>query len=168
MPDSTERLEQLRRWFVAYFVFQSIVGTWAAAVTMHSISDSNLLPSRELQDASAAFVIVSSLFACLFIFGVAFVLFHQLLQRKNWARVAMLVIAWLSALSAGVSLLLSPALLSPSEWLERIMPSINWGFLLLTSAATNLASLVYSVYMIRMLQVNEQVRREFLFARQSQ
>ncbi len=143
-----------------YFVFQSIVGTWAAAVTLQSTGDSP--PVRELQDVSAGLVVVSSLVACLLIFGVALALFHQLLQRRNWARITMLVIAWLSALSAAASLLSSPALLSPSGWLERILPGVNWGLLFLTSAVTNLASLVYSVYMIRTLQSNEQVRAEFL------
>lgn len=145
MPNSTERLERLRRWFVAYFFLLSIVGTWTAAVTVNSISYSNLLPTGGLQDVSVGLVIVSSLVACLLIFGVALALFHQLLQRKNWARVTMLVIAWLSALSAGASLLSSPAMLSPSGWLERMMPGVNWGSLFLTSAATNLVSLVYSV-----------------------
>lgn len=166
MPNSTERFQHLRRWFVVYFILQSIVGTWTAAVTVHSISDSNLLPIRGFQDVSAGLVIVSSLVACLLIFGVALALFHQLLQRKNWARVTMLVIAWLSALSAGASLLSSPAMLSPSGWLERMMPDVNWGFLFLTSAATNLASLVYSAYMIRTLQFDEQVRAEFLTSKQ--
>ncbi len=160
MPTTTERLQHLRGWFVVYFVFQSIVGTWAAAVTLQSIGDSP--PVRELQDVSAGLVVVSSLVACLLIFGVALALFHQLLQRRNWARITMLVIAWLSALSAAASLLSSPALLSPSGWLERILPGVNWGLLFLTSAVTNLASLVYSVYMIRTLQSNEQVRAEFL------
>jgi uncharacterized membrane protein len=162
MVDTTERLRRLRTWFAAYFVFQSIVGTWSAAIVVQSMSNSNLLPMRSLHDFSAGFVIISSLVVCLLIFGVALVLFHQLLQRKNWARVTMLAIAWLSALSAGASLLSSRVMLSSSGWLERLMPDMSWGSLFLTSNITNLASLIYSIYMIRTLQFNQQVRAEFL------
>jgi hypothetical protein len=79
----------------------------------------------------------------------------------------MLVIAWLTAISAGMGMLSSCALFSPSVWLLRMMPEANWGIIGWTSVTTNIASLAFSIYMIRTLQSDPQVRGEFITVQQT-
>jgi len=161
----TERLQRLRTWFVAYYAFNLIVATWASVIVVDALRFSAVPDVRVLEHVSGGLVTAYSLLVGVVIFGVALALFHQLLQRRDWARVTMLVIAWLTALSAGMSLLSSGVLFSPSGWLSRMMPEANWGIIGLTSVATNVASLAFSVYMIRTLQFDQRVRAEFITAR---
>jgi hypothetical protein len=56
--------------------------------------------------------------------------------------------------------------MSPSGWLARAMPDVDWAFLRITSVVTNLVSLIFSVYMIRMLQYDKEIRSGFLPAEQ--
>lgn len=162
MTTTTEQLQRLRGWFTAYYMINLIGGTWASVVVVDAFRFSPLPNVHALEHVSGGLVIAFSLLVGLVIFGVALALFHQLLQRKDWARVIMLVIAWLTALSAGMSLLSSFALFNPSGWLMRMLPEANWGIIGLTSLITNLASLVFAVYMIRTLQFDQQVRGEFI------
>jgi len=45
-----------------------------------------------------------------------------------------------------------------------MMPDANWGIVGLTSVAANIASFVFSIYMIRTLQFDQQVRAGFVTA----
>ena len=167
MATTTDRLQRLRGWFVAYYIFNLIVGTWASVVVVDAFRFSSLPYVRSVEYLSGGLVIAFSLLVGLVILGVALALFHQLLRRKDWARVIMLFIAWLTALSAGIGLLSSCALFSPSGWLLRMMPEANWGIIGLMSVTTNVASLAFSIYMIRTLQFDQQVRGEFITVQQT-
>jgi hypothetical protein len=162
MTTTTGRLQRVRRWFVAYYMFNLVVGTWASVGVVEALRFSSLPSRHGLEYVSGPLVIVFSLLVGAVVFVLALVLFHQLLQRKDWARVTMLVIAWLTAISAGMSALSSFALFSPSGWLLHILPEANWSMVGLTSLATNVASLAFSVFMIRTLQFDQQVRGEFI------
>ena len=167
MATTTERLQRLRNWFVAYYVFNLLVGTWASVVVVDDFRISSFPYAPGLEHVSSGLVIAYSLLVGVVVFCVALVLFYQLLQRKDWARVIMLIIAWLTALSAGISLLSTGALFSPSGWLMRMMPEANWTIIGLMSVTTNVASLAFSVYMIRTLQFDQQVRGEFISVQKS-
>jgi hypothetical protein len=167
MATTAERLQSLRRWFVIYYAFNLFVGTWASVVVVDAIRMSSLPYARSLERIPAGLVIAFSLLVGGAVFGVALVLFQQLLLRKNWARVVMLIIAWLSAVSSGINVFTSCALFSPSGWLLQILPEANWGIIGLTNVTTNVASLVFSIYMIRTIQFDQQVRAEFITAPQT-
>jgi len=167
MATTTARLQRLRGWFVAYFAFSLTGGIWASVEVIYALRFSSFHHLRGLEHVSGGLVIALSLLGGVVIFGVALALFHQLLRRKNWARVIMLLIAWLTALSAGMSLLSSCALLSPSGWLAKMMPEANWGVIILTSVIANVASLAYAVFTIRTLQFDQQILDEFITVQQS-
>ena len=73
----------------------------------------------------------------------------------------MLVIAWLTGISALMSLLSTCGMFSASGWFARAMPGADLGMLGLLSGVTNLASLAFSVYTIRTLQFDPRIRQEF-------
>jgi hypothetical protein len=167
MATTTERLQRLRRWFVIYYAFNLFVGTWASVVVVDAIRMSSLPHALSLERIPAGLVIAFSLLVGGVVFGVALVLFQQLLLRKNWARVVMLIIAWLTAVSSGISVFSSCGLFSPSGWLLQMLPEANWAIIGLTNVTTNVASLAFSMYMIRTIQFDQEVRAEFIMVPQT-
>lgn len=159
MATTTERLQRLRSWFIAYYLFESVVGIFVAAAVVGSLRFliERYAPVRFLPGGIVAVSVLSTLAVLI----LALVLFHLLLQRRNWVRILMLVIAWLKAIGSVISLLPLLAAFSTSGWWSRMMPGVDWGFVIWIGAATNLAALAYSVYMIRTLQFDPQIRAEF-------
>ena len=162
MPSTSDRLKRLRGWFVVYYLFQFVVGTSTAVAVIQPMTASRFFYDGQLHGITTGFVVTLSLVISLFILVIALVLFQQLLQRKNWVRIFMLVIAWLAVISAATSLLSTYAMMSPAGWLARMLPEVNWALVGMMSAVTNLASLAFSVYMIRTLQFDHAVRDEFV------
>jgi hypothetical protein len=158
MSDTTDRLKLLRGWFVAYYVVQSIIGTVVAMWMLQSLSMSSMSMVQAFQGFSPTLTVVSSIGGCIVILMLALFFFSQLLQRKNWARVTMLIIAWLTAIGSCTSLLSVGAV----GLLARLVPNVDWGMLRLISIVTNLTSLAISVYMIRTLQYDREIRSEFV------
>ena len=163
MKTSTvDRLLRLRVWFVAYFVFSLVVGTWVSFIVVESLHQSPSPNAADMEQLAGGPVIACSLFIGCMMFGLALLLFHELLKSRNWARVIMLVIAWLTAVSSLLGILSSLSLFSPSRWLLHLLPGPVWEVVALTSLVSDVVSLVFSVYMIRTLQYNLEIRSEFM------
>ena len=60
MATTTERLQRLRGWFVAYYVLNLVVGTWASVVVVHAFRLSSLPYTRDLEHVSGGPVIAFS------------------------------------------------------------------------------------------------------------
>ena len=161
MPTTTEQLQRLRVWFVAYYLFNLVIGTWASIVVVNAFRASSMPFIDVLQDIPDGAVIVWSLCVGGAFFVLGMFLFHRVLQRENWARIVMLAIAWLTGVSALLSLLSTCGSFSASGWLAGVMPGVDWGMIGLLSGLTNLASLAFSVYTIRTLQIDQMIRQEF-------
>lgn len=74
----------------------------------------------------------------------------------------MLIIAWITGISALLSLVSTCGTFSASGWLSEMIPGVDWSMVGLLSGLTNLASLAFSVYTIRTLQFDQGIRAEFL------
>jgi hypothetical protein len=101
-------------------------------------------------------------------FGVSLVLLLlamavlDALQRlQPWARIVMLVIGWITVVSAALNLLMLPA---SAELLESVVEFTggDWPALMAASALTKLADLVFWSWVIYVLQMNAAVREAFL------
>ena len=162
MPTTTEQLQRLRFWFVVYYLFNLVIGIWASVIAVDALRSSSL-PYMDVLDSvpDAAIVAWSLLVGGLF-FALGLFLFQQLLQRKSWARAIMLLIAWLTGISALLGLLSTCGTFSASGWLAREMPGIDWGTMGLLNGLSNLASLAFSAFTIRTLQFDQDIRQEFI------
>jgi hypothetical protein len=94
---------------------------------------------------------------------LAWLVFGQLLQRRNWARLLLLVLGWLAVLSAVFSLLTASQLTEMSGWLARLVPGIDldWERLLRFDRIQKVFELLFWGYLIAVLQFDRAVRAEF-------
>lgn len=161
MQATTEQLQRLRGWFIAYYLFNLVVGTWATVVVVDGMKSLSMPFVDVLESVPEGAIIGWSLFVGAVVFALGLFLFLRLLQREGWARVVMLVIAWLTGISALISLLSACGTFSVSSWLAQSMPGADWGMIGLLSGLTNLASLAFSAYTIRTLQFDPKIREEF-------
>ena len=155
MSSPSVMLYRLRGIFVVYFVLKSIAG----AVVAFSV----MKPYAVLRGGSPASLAVFSLVMAGMILLLAWLIFGQLLQRKNWARVLLLVVGWLTVLSAVFSLLaLSPGS-GLSSWVARLVPEmeLDWGKLMRYDRAQKIFELLFWGYLISVLQFNNSVRDWF-------
>lgn len=161
MHTTTELLQRLRGWFIVYYLFNLVVGTWASVAVVDMLKSSSMPFVDALEYVPDGAIIGWSLFVGTAVFALGLFLFHRLLQRAPWARIVMLVIAWLTGVSALISLLSTCGTFSASGWLAQAMPEADWGTIGLLSGLTNLASLAFSAYTIRTLQFDPKIREEF-------
>lgn len=153
------RLRMLRGWFVFWFVIQSTIGTGVALQVIGKLQESPYYRSA-LRDAGPGAVASSVLVTtCLLLIGLW--VFHEVIRLKNWARLVLLVVGWLSVLSALSSFMSVFSLPALACLLPELLPGVDASNLALSSAVTNSLSLVLWGYVILTLQFERQVRDAF-------
>lgn len=154
------RLRLLRGWFVVGFVVQSLVGTWAALRVIGWMQDAPFY-GPALRAATPGLVTSSSLLATAGLLVLALWLFHELLRLRNWARLVLLVLGWLSVLGALSSLLSASSLPDLARWLPGPSSGADLAGLARVSVATNGLSLLLWGFVIAVLQFDRGVRDAF-------
>ncbi len=159
MSSTSVKLYRLRGIFVVYFVLKSIVGAIIAFGILRPIA----VGRYSLQEWSPGSLAVFSLTITAVILLLAWLVFGQLLLRRNWARVLLLVIGWLTVVSAIASLLLAPPVSAMGSWLSRwVAPlGMDWQKLLAYDRVQKVFELLFWGYLISVLQFDHAVRDEF-------
>lgn len=154
------KLHRLRGIFVAYFVVKSLAGAVVAWGVFRTLAEEQLRDSRGWTPGGLA---AFSLAATAIILVLAWLVFGQLLQRRNWARVLLLVIGWLTVFSAVFTLLTSAQLSETGAWLTRLVPGmdLDWGKLMRFDRIQKVFELLFWGYLISVLQFDSAVRDEF-------
>jgi hypothetical protein len=150
-------LYRLRGWFVAWFVVQSILGTVVAVRVVDTLRVSRVL-GPYMAASPRGLDLVSSLVVEAGLLGLGLWVFHGLLRWRPWARLALLVVAWISVAGAVSSLLSMPGLGVASAW----MPGVDLGGLAVIGLLTNSLNLVFWGYAIRTLQFDAEVKAGFV------
>jgi hypothetical protein len=158
------KLFRLRGIFIVYFLAKSLVGT-AVAWSVLRLADPGVWRAHanfhELRPGS---VVLIALTGIVLVLALAWLIFGQLLQRKNWARVLLLVIGWLTVISAVFTLLASPRIAELGSWLSRLAPvtaGMDWQKLLQYDRIQKVLELFFWGYLIWVLQFDQAVRDEF-------
>jgi len=161
MISASIKLYRLRGWFVVYFVLKSVAGAVVAAIILKPIQHSQLgrLGWRNFSPASLLFL---SLVVTAVILAIALFIFGQLLQRRNWARVLLLVIGWLTVLSAVYSLLAFTQYKDAGSWIAGWLPEWDWQKLVNFDRVQKIFELLFWGYLIVVLQFDEAVKKYFL------
>jgi hypothetical protein len=92
----------------------------------------------------------------LLLLGLA--LFHFLLQKKNWARIILLIVGWINVVDAVSGLLFHDV---ASRFLSYFRVGVDWDQILYLDRMTDILGLFFWGYLILVLQFNEKVRSEF-------
>jgi len=157
MSSPSIKLFRLRAIFVAYFVLKSLVGAWVAWSVLRKGSWRHL----GKWEFSPGTVLAFSLMAAAVILIIALFIFGRLLQRRNWARVLLLVVGWLTVISAAFSLLASTQIADMGAWVSRWLPEMDWEKLMQFDRIQKVFELLFWGYVISVLQFDQAVRDEF-------
>jgi hypothetical protein len=157
MQSPSLKLQRLRGWFVIYFVLKSVVGAVVAAMVLNP-AQLGRLSGRNISSASLLFF---SLVVTALILAVALLIFARLLERKNWARLLLLVFGWLAVFGAILSLLASTQMADMGSWVSHWLPEWDWQKLVNFDRIQKIFELLFWGYLIVVLQFDEEVKKEF-------
>ena len=157
MSSPSIKLYRLRGWFVIYYVLKSVVG----AVVAFSILRPLAIGHYGLRGWSPGSLTAFSLIAAAVILAVALLIFGQLLLRKNWARVLLLVLGWLTVIGAVFSLLASSQIANMGPWISHLLPEMDWQKLMNFDRVQKVFELLFWGYLIAVLQFDDEVKKEF-------
>jgi hypothetical protein len=161
MSSPSVKLYRLRGVFVIYFALKSIVGAVVAAIILKPAHFAGLGRSG-WRGFSGGSLMLFSLMAAALILVIALLIFGQLLLRRNWARVLLLVIAWLAVVSAVFSLLASVQLSDMGSWISQWLPDMDWEKLMQFDRMQKVFELLFWGYLISVLQFDAEVKKEFM------
>jgi hypothetical protein len=156
-------LRRLRGWFLVWFIAEAVVGTVVAAWVLDGLGRWPFL-RHALGGVGAAGTVLAGFGVSLVLLLLAMAVLDALLRLQPWARVVMLVIGWITVVSAALNLLMLPA---SAELLESVVEFTggDWPVLVAVGARTELADLVFWSWVICVLQVNPAVRHAFIGVR---
>jgi len=141
----------LRLYFIIYFIAKVIVDVaFGSHITSDATKYLNISPA-----VFYGFAIIINLF--LFLIGLS--LFYFLLEKRNWARIVLIVLGWLVVLDVVSSLVFSSNI---SEILTHIDRTTDWNRLILIDRVTDLVGLVFLGFAIYILQFSSDVKKIFL------
>lgn len=150
-----KKLSNLRLFFIIYFLVKTVVEL-VFGYNIYQDSLENIQIPGVIK-SPATFVILTLLSnTVLFLLGL--LVFHFLLQKKNWARILLLVVGIITVLDAISGLLFSSSLyglacslFSPSEW----------GQLVFLDRVTDLIGMVFWGYAVYLLLADRNVKECF-------
>ena len=162
MSQVTTKLHQLRGFFIFYFVaqlFVDVVMGWDLARV--SLGRGRGFGPGRLGFSRGAFLMLTLLFAGV-LFALALWFFQQMIQRKNWARIVLLIVGWVTVADALLSWLFTTQAGGFTPWLFSLVPGLDWQRALLVDRVKDFLGLLFWAYLIYVLQFTLEVKRSFL------
>ncbi len=153
-------LRRLRTWFLIWFVAEALVGTAAATYVLDDMSRHPLL-GHLTGGVSAAGTVLAALVVSLMLLLLAWAVLGALLELKPWARIVMLVVGWITVVSAALSLLTLPATWAQLEPMG-VLTGADWSALEAVNVPAKVADLAFWLWAIYVLQMNAAVREAFV------
>jgi hypothetical protein len=152
-------LRRIRGWFIAWYVVQSVAGL-AIAVYVVEVLRHEPVIGHALAGATPEVTLICGIVVASLLLGLALLLLEALVQRRPWARIVMLVIAWITVIGAAVDLLTVPgaaALLGQRLSLD----ADGWGAIQAATVVTKAVDLLFWSWVIYVLQFAPALRGAF-------
>jgi hypothetical protein len=146
-----EKLYRLRLVFIIYFIAKVIVDV--------AFGSNISIPVRSNIEISPMVFYVIAIFINLILFLIGLMLFYFLLNKKNWARIVLLIVGWLAVADVFVSMIFSSNI---NQILKYFGSYTDWNKLLLLDRVTDILGLFFWGYAIYILQFSSDVRKIFL------
>lgn len=160
MDPVQQKLERLRVWFFVWFVGQAAIGIVTAAWVLDGLGRSSILRFALGGGLGAVSTVAAGTLVSLVLLFFAGLMLAALLEREAWARIAMLVIGWLTVVPGVLSVLALPltsTLLEPAA----VLSGIDGMLLAVLNVVTKGADLLYWLWAIYVLQFTPAVRAAF-------
>jgi hypothetical protein len=152
-------LRRIRGWFIAWYVVQSVAGL-AIAVNVVEMLRHQPVIGHSLAGATPEVTLMWGIIIASLLLWLALLLLEALVRRRPWARIVMLVIAWITVIGAAVDLLTVPgaaALLG-----QRLnIDADGWGAIQAATVVTKTVDLLFWSWVIYTLQFTPAVRGAF-------
>jgi len=160
MSGPSVKLYRLRAIFIAYFVMKTLAGTVVAWSVLRPLAGEH---AGSMEWPVSSLTIFSLLVAAV-ILVFAMLVFGQLLLRRSWARMLLLIIGWLTVISAVFSLLASSQITNLSAWIAHWAPGmdLDWEKLMQFDRVQKIFELLFWSYLISVLQIDRELRSEFV------
>jgi len=161
MSQIDAKLSQLRGYFIICFVAQLIVDFilgWdlirneRGGVRGYGLGRLNL---------SSGTLLILALIIAGILLALGLWLFRQLLLKKNWARIVLLVVGWVTVADALSSFLITSGVGGFMSWLDSLEPGLHWPRVVLIDRTKDFIGLIFWGYLIYILQFKPEVKREF-------
>jgi hypothetical protein len=153
------KLRRLRNWFIAWFAVEAVAGTAAAAYVLEGMRYLRW-PGHAGAGTTTEVTVAAGLLVSAVLLFLALLVFDALLDLSTWARIALLVIGWLTVGSAMLNVLLLPA----SSAMVGSMTGLIGGHgsaMTAASLLSNAINLLFWAWAIHTLQFDRQVRDAF-------
>jgi len=152
------KLSPLRALFVLYMLAKTIVEiVLGSAICLDSLEAGGMSWLIRLFGSHFAIPILA-IFSNGVLLLLGLVLFHFLLEKRNWARIFLLIVGWINVIDAVSGLLFHEV---TSRFLSHFRFGVDWEGILYLDRWTDILGLFYWGYLILVLQFSEKVRREF-------
>ena len=149
-------LSLLRLFFIVYLVTRTIV-----EITLGSEIINDVFRGIHSRGLSHLYIspIALATFSFIVYLAIGLWLFHFLFQQRNWARILLLIVGWLTVGSAVFDMVFHPQI---SGLLTQIDHNTDWNRILFLDRVMGLLGLIYWGYLIYVLQFDRTVKHDFL------
>ncbi len=155
-------LRRLRTGFVVWFGVQAVLGTAVAVLVIEGLRRHPMLGAA-MRGATWEITVTSGFVASVLLFALAMLVFVALLDLKRWARLLLLVVGWITAAGALLSLLgLSGSAALADSVLD--LSSSDWAAVQAGTVVTKAIDLAFWSWLFYTLQMNPAVRDAFRHA----
>ncbi len=152
------KLSQLRVLFVLYMVAKTIIEiVLGGGICLDSLEADGVSWLIHLFGSPLALPLMA-IFGNGVLLLLGLVLFHFLLEKKNWARIVLLIVGWINVIDALSGMLFHT---EAARFLSHFNFGIDWDRILYLDRATDILGLIYWGYLIYVLQFNDKVRQDF-------
>ena len=154
-----KKLYNLWLFFILYYIVKVIIDLTVGWISSVDLWTNN--PVRGIVRISRDPVTFYVLFfvGSAILFAIGLWLFYMLLRKKNWARIVLLVIGWLTIVDAISGFLFQSYV---TGILSVVDQQADWDRLLLSDHLTDLLGLIYFGYLVYLLQFEKEVKQMFL------
>ena len=149
-----EKLYRLRSFFIIYFIVKIIIDSVFSRDVTLSVGN-----HIDISPMTFYFIVI---FINIILFLIGLLLFYFLLEKRNWARIVLLIVGWLAILDFVSSIFLSSRLGDLFVNLEGIT---NWDKLIVIDRVTDFIGVIFWGYAVYILQFNSDVKKIFLTER---
>jgi len=152
------RLVQLRVLFILYMLAKTVVEiVLGSGICLDSLEAGGMSWLIRFFGSRLALPILT-IFGNGILLLLGLVLFHFLLEKRNWVRIILLIIGWINVVDALSGLLFHDM---ASRFLSYFRVGIDWDRILYLDRATDILGLIYWGYAIIVLQFTDSVKQEF-------
>ena len=153
-------LRRIRNWFLVWFIAEAVAGTAVAAWVLEGLGRQPLL-RHALGGVGAAGTVVAGFGVSLVLLLLAMAVLDALQRLQPWARIVMLVIGWITVVSAALGLLSFSAASALLDSLG-VFGADRSDTLAAVNLLTKAADLVFWAWVIYVLQLKPGVREAFV------